>query len=413
MKLYGYSGEIMNNQSRMGLSDRYILFIALAFSTLILTTAFFYYRFSSRNMEELENGISRMTSQVQDEKTRLVMERISPEERKTVPLLTEALKRECTRTGGFLHVIIFSHTTDDNFFRVLETIQLSALQLNLPSKGAIVQEEGNGRYGQNPAASLRRGLTGTVLESTTYGDGATRWQNLYFPVTIGSTPGVIQFILSADIASSTEDRFRENLRSSVISLSVLSIVLVIIVAAGSLVFSHNYTLLIRNLSRSLMEAGGGNLGINLRPVQDEELDELAHSFNTLIEGLREREYREKELEQKLSEARNEPKNAAEENDKTAAAEKIDGDESLDMIFRIGVQAMKDNDLDSAISLFRTLTILKPDGFGSHFNLGVAYAKKADYDSSLKMFTRAREINPDYELTERYIEKVTTLKNRNG
>jgi tetratricopeptide (TPR) repeat protein len=83
-------------------------------------------------------------------------------------------------------------------------------------------------------------------------------------------------------------------------------------------------------------------------------------------------------------------------------------EPLGEMFRKGVEFMKENNLEDAVSIFRSIVLMKPEGHGSYFNLGVAYARLKNYRLSLEMFGKAREIKPDYELTLKYMEKVQKM-----
>ena len=125
--------------------------------------------------------------------------------------------------------------------------------------------------------------------------------------------------------------------------------------------------------------------INLNTAADQELSELALSFNSLIEEMRDLREKEKTI--------------------LLPAEK----DLLGDAFKQGVALLKDGDYINALHLFHTIIILKQESFGSYFNMGIAYAKLQDYDNSLPMFARAKALNPRYELTDSYIEKVNKLK----
>jgi tetratricopeptide (TPR) repeat protein len=92
-------------------------------------------------------------------------------------------------------------------------------------------------------------------------------------------------------------------------------------------------------------------------------------------------------------------------------QELETKDTMGDIFKFGVSLLKEHRLDESIALFRTLTILKPEGFGGYFNLGVAYAKKGRYAESIEMFKRALQANPRHELTLQYIEKVKHLQSR--
>jgi len=138
----------------------------------------------------------------------------------------------------------------------------------------------------------------------------------------------------------------------------------------------------------MRKAAEGELDISLKQTNDSDLNELALSFNTIVselKGLKEKESLIKDMEQK---------------------------DTLNDLFKYGVNMLKENKFDDSIHVFKTLSMLKPDGFGSYFNLGVAFARKKEYDNSLNMFRKALDSNPDHNLTTSYIEKVKRLQDIN-
>jgi tetratricopeptide (TPR) repeat protein len=137
----------------------------------------------------------------------------------------------------------------------------------------------------------------------------------------------------------------------------------------------------------MKKAAGGDLEVSLNPTEDVELNQLAQSFNTLIDELKDRT--EKAVQD---------------------AESAQDTEEAGAIFKTGVSLLKENRLEEAIAIFTTLTIIKPNGFGSFFNLGVAHAKKREYGKAIRMFEEAQRINPQFEVTAAYIEKVKRLQN---
>ena len=81
---------------------------------------------------------------------------------------------------------------------------------------------------------------------------------------------------------------------------------------------------------------------------------------------------------------------------------------FDDIFKIGVDYIKTNNFNDAEIIFRSLIVLKPDGFGSYYNMGVIFAKKKDYINALTMFSKALQMNPTHLLTQQYISKLTNF-----
>ena len=143
-------------------------------------------------------------------------------------------------------------------------------------------------------------------------------------------------------------------------------------------------MLITSLSGHMKKAAQGSLDISLNPVEDDDLNELAHSFNSIVSELKELNKKDKIIKQ------------------------LERDSSGDL-FNLGVNLLKEKNYNDAIAIFKALTIIKPNAFGSFFNLGVAYAKKKEYGFSFDMFERALNSNPGHELTLNYIEKVKRLQ----
>ena len=150
-------------------------------------------------------------------------------------------------------------------------------------------------------------------------------------------------------------------------------------------YSYNFSLLIKNLAAHMKKAATGE-EISLDTIDNDELNELAISFNDIVSGLKELKEKDKIITE------------------------LEKNHSFDDLFKFGVNLLKENELDNSIALFKTLTILKPEGFGGYFNLGVAYAKKKDYHTSLEMFGKALNSNSDHELTQKYIDRINRLKN---
>ncbi|HNX60162.1 MAG TPA: tetratricopeptide repeat protein, partial [Spirochaetota bacterium] len=166
---------------------------------------------------------------------------------------------------------------------------------------------------------------------------------------------------------------------------------------------------------------------------DEDLFELAMSFNTLVGELKEKERlisdlkakttaaqktvpsrdagREEEFSMRLKSLQAELSQALAEKDKMVA--ELEKNDELSESFRKGVDILKEGRTDEAQIIFSALTILKPDGFGAFFNLGVVYAKKRDYDRAISMFERAIRINPAHAIAAQYLDKVMRLKRDAG
>ncbi len=274
----------------------------------------------------------------------------------------------CSEEKGFYYILLFSKTSDENYFRLRGKVPLKKdfrLQIEI---GSVVKEEKSKNY-------LKEAQLSGIVEPEIYSNKGLYWQNVYFPFKVKRKTYIIQFIVSAsktEYLLSIYNRSNNNAKWIII---IVSIVMIIAAVIATIIFMHNYSLLIKNLSQYIEKAAKGDLNVSIKTINDDELNKLANSFNSLIHELK---------------------------DKSSS-------EPLSSIFATAVKCLKENNLDDAISLFKTITILRPEGFGSYFNLGVAFAKKKDYRQSLDMFNKALEINPQHELTGKYIRKVEKMR----
>jgi hypothetical protein len=352
------------------ISRAFITSTAVIFALLIITAAISFNYYMRKHSELLHDIIIDINSGMLLEKIDVVMDRLRQDETEVVADIKKMLADYCTEERGFLCVIIYTKTSDDNYFKVADIVKSSrniVLDLDKKSQVKELKEE---NY-------LKMALHRSIVEPKFYSQNGISWENVYSPFKTDDRTLVLQFLMSADRATSALDMFANSCRESRIVFSAVSGVLAVAVAIISLLFSHNFTLLIKNLSAYMNKAASGDLQVNLKTTDDQSLNELAQSFNSLIDELKDK------------------------------SDRPSADPYGDM-FREGVSRLKDEKIHEAMAIFTTLSIMRPEGFGSFFNLGVAQAKLKNYPLSLKMFTRARELNPGHELTDRYIDKVERL-----
>ena len=360
----------MKKGKKSHLSLTFITTTTIIFAVLILAIALAFNYFMRNNSSLLNDVITILNHDHLLEKADLVIDRLTLHEATDKDSVSSILKKYCTRDRGFLYVILYQKTADDNYFKIIDTIPVSkSLALDLKKK-SVVREIKDKNY-------LQEGLLHSTVEPRRYSQQGIYWQNVYVPFQPGRKKLILQFLISVEKSNEAVSSFNKNYNTVRLMFSILSGALILIILVLSLVFSHNVSLLITNLSLFMDKAASGELDINLNPSDDAGLNQLALSFNSLIEELKDK------------------------TDKTKA-------DPLAEIFREGVDRLKEKRPDDAIAIFHTLAIFRPTSFGNFFNLAIAYAMKKQYRLSLEMFRQARELNPAYDLTDRYIEKVEKL-----
>ncbi len=396
-----------------GISKKYITYITLIFSALIVGSSLLFHFITDYNQKTLKKTIDHYSGEAIHNKTETTLFYLNTPEPSAYSDFRQRIADRCTLDRGFLGVIIFSRTLDENFFRTMDIINLhSHLEIPLNIRD-VVKPSGRDNF-------LKKGLVRGLIDPEIQQNGTLFWQDAYFPQKIKNRDYVIQFMIASDSFPDAVGYYLDTIKFAKNGMIVFSIVLALTVIILSLVFIQQFRVLLEGLSLSFRKVAEGDLSVNINAPSESEFNELALSFNSLIEELREKETREKDLKEKIRITENEiqeQKNISEKiqsevqtNDPEPQTE---NEGPLDDLFRAGVSFMKENRLDDAAAIFRTLTIIKPDGFASHFNLGVAYARLKLYSVSLVMLQKAAELNPSYEMTQSYIDKVTRLITKNA
>lgn len=358
-------------KSSSALSRRFVMAIVLIISAMIVILSLAFHYILKTNILVIRQTLLQNNETTLIQKARRVTDMLKNVKGEK---LAENITRLCSSDHDFLYVIVFSKTADENYFKVREKIPLTtAFAVNIDTN-AVVQEDKDTNY-------LKKGLFGAIVDPQMRLTDGTYWQSVYTPLTVHQKTYVLEYFMSSAKTYAVLHEYSEEIARIKRFIMLLGLSLIACVFTAAFVFMHNFSLLITNLSKSMKKAASGHFDINLNTESDDELGELAHSFNGLIEELKAKEKNIHTLENR---------------------------DPLSDIFRTGVQFLKDNRLDDAVRLFTAITLLKPDGFGSYFNLGVAFAKKRAYDSSLAMFERAHDLNPSDELTAAYIDKVKRL-----
>jgi hypothetical protein len=352
------------------ISRTYITATAVVFSLLIITAALSFNWYIAQNAGLLKSIIMEINNDMLLGKIELVMDRLEQDRTEDAADIKKMIADFCTEEKGFLYAVIYARTSDDNYFKVIETVPISKnMTLNLEKK-SLVMEDKEINY-------LKKALHHALVDPALYSQDGLCWQNVYTPFIMGKKIMVLEFMLSAHRARDAIASFNQTGNQARFIFAAASAVLALAVIVLSLVSSHNFTLLITGLTEYMNKAASGDLDVNLKTTDDESLNQLAQSFNSLIDELRDR------------------------NDRPGTDPYAD-------IFRQGVTSLKENRLTEAVAVFTTLSMVRPEGFGSFFHLGVAHAKLKNYAVSLEMFARSKALNPGHELTDRYIDKVKKI-----
>lgn len=392
-------------EKRSVISRRFIIAISVIYSCLIIATSVSFNIIMARNTGILKDALASNSRDLFIGKIDALVERLKSKRAATSEDIKKELREYNAAAGDYIGVIIFTKTADENFFRIADTLIFHE-DLNLAiTKSEVVREQKDINY-------LKMGILHSAMDPDIYSQSGYVWQNVYYPYEVKNKKSVIQFLVSAARLQTTIDAYTAStgdVRTAMISITAILVLAVVIL---TIVFLQNYSLLIRNLSDFMKKAADGNLDVSLNETRDDELNQLALSFNTLIDELKDKTVKTlQEPETNTDQAHGE--SAPGQDEKTegdtgqAPAEEMDG---IGPIFATGVSMLKENRLDEAIAIFLTLTIMKPGGFGSVFNLGVAYAKNREYEKAIRMFEEAGRINPTFEVTSQYVDKIKKLLN---
>ncbi|MBN1495685.1 MAG: HAMP domain-containing protein [Spirochaetes bacterium] len=374
-------------EKRPIISRRFIIAISVIYSLLIIATAAAFHISVRKNAAILRDALATLGQELLLRRIEGHVSHLRSVSASTQGEIREALRSNPTAHADLFAVIIFTKTSDENYFRIADTIIFNRdLKLELP-RSAVVREKKEISY-------LKRGLLQPAVDPDIYAQGSYSWQNVFYPYELGRRKAVLQFMATAAHTREIIENYGEGSEKTRRFMAIFILFLVFAVIVLSVLFVQNYSLLIRNLSRYMKKAAEGDLDVALHPADDVELNQLALSFNTLIEELKDKTARGQEATVQTG---------------PSPAQETPEPEGPGTIFSTGVALLKENRLDEAIAIFTTMTIIKPNGFGSYFNLGVARAKKREYDAALSMFEKAREINPSYEVTASYIEKIKRLR----
>lgn len=289
--------------------------------------------------------------------------------------LSKAVERIPDRNEEMLNIAIFSKTGDDNFFELIDEFPLNDSFKTEAEKKRKLQQNSETNF-------LKKAVSGFEIDPLEKSSNGHIWKNGYFPCELKNRKLVIMIMASVE---STRRQLESHMEAVSFSKKII-----IASAAGFgiffiimiFIFINHFSMLVEKLSESLKKAATGHTGLSMNPQADSDLLDLASSFNTLVDELRE---------------------SKEKGEKPAMPD----------FFAEGVKLLKEENFDDSVALLRAHLFIRPDSFAAYFNIGVAYARLRKYDKSLAMFQKSLEINPSHELSRKYIDKINSLTASNA
>lgn len=367
------------NILKKGFSRNLLIGILSVFLLCVAILIISFYIIIEKNSKLLEAFISRTAQENALLVSTRFVEHIKNFRFSTFEKLESELRKSISFETSILGIIVFGRTSDEGYFRVLSKIVRNP-SFRVPfDKSAIVTLESGNQY-------LQRGLIRPTVDPTIHMDGSFAWRNVYHPYNFQNYT-VVLCVMVSSLGNLTALEDYNNSLSAIKKFLVIVYSIATVAVIGILVFFvYNYQLLLRHLAAAMQRAKAGDLSVNISVAGDDELSEIALSFNSLVEELKILK------EQKIN----------------ATDVKL-----LSVIFKMGVEKLKKGEYEDAVHLFSTFILVRPESFGGIFNLAVANAKLRRYDESLRLFDRALEINPNHELAILYRRKVIELKMRYG
>lgn len=409
-----------------GMSRRFVVIVSSVFIVSIILVAVAFRYVITENAGLVRTMLLSASEELLLEKTGAVMDRVRGGRYNRSADLAAALKNAAAGDPALLHILVFSRTSDDDYYRVLEKVPLNAaFRVEAEVKSVVTLEKEN--------EHLKKGVYAPTVDPSVYESDAFTWRAVYQPFRLKNRNLVVGFFSSAGRTASALTEYDASIRGIKRNVAVINAVAAALVALAVALFIQSYSLFLKNLAGYFGRASRGDLAVNISAPAGDEMQELAASFNGLIEEMRSLKEAAAQPpaarpQEAVAAGRSEegPPEAAQEpaveertpadqtpGEKPPAATDADANDPVDDMFKAGVRKLKEGDLDNAIHIFKALQVIRPGSFGSYFNLGVACARLRRYDEALEMFGRALEINPAHDLAKGYVEKVTQLKERYG
>jgi len=408
-----------------GMSRRFVIFVSSVFVVSIILVAVAFRYVITENAGLVRTMLLSGSEELLLEKTGAVMDRVRGGRYNHSADLAAALKNAAAGDPAMLHILVFSRTADDDYYRVLEKVPLNAaFRVEAEVKSVVTLER--------ETEHLKKGVYAPTVDPSVYDSGGFTWRAVYQPFRLKNRNLVVGFFSSAGRTASALAEYDASIRGIKRNVAVINAAAAALVALAVALFIHSYSLFLKNLAGYFGRASRGDLAVNISAPAGDEMQELAASFNGLIEEMRSlkeaaaqpaarapedavadsRSAEESPAAARESIAEESPAEGTSGEEPSAAPEAAASD-PVDEIFKAGVRKLKEGELDDAIHIFKALQVIRPGSFGSYFNLGVACARLRRYDEALAMFGKALEINPSHDLARGYVEKVTQLKERYG
>ena len=349
---------------RSTVSTRFVITTAVVYSViiiLILLSFLYILNISSGTLKEilLKNNETYILK-----KTGLIVERLNEKNIRNLKTLSKELKNYCSKDNDFLHVLIFSDTSDENYFKLQKEIQLNKSFKIKVARNKLIQETKDTNF-------MKTGLTQSVADPVIYSLNDQYYKNVYYPFTVKSNY-IIEFYISSSELITTLDDYSDKINTIKKYSVIVTACAIIVIIITTILFNYSFLVMIKNLSGHLKKVAEGSSNEDIPGIQDDDLNELAESLNGIFSELKSK----KDLTGEL--------------------------------FKSGVELLKQEQFADSIAVFKTILIYKPDTFGACFNLGVAYAKIRQYKLSAAMFEKALEANPGHKVTTDYISRVNRI-----
>jgi tetratricopeptide (TPR) repeat protein len=349
---------------RSTVSTRFVITTAIVYSVIIILIVLSFLYILTINSGILKDILLKNNDAYLLKKSSLIVDRLKEKKINNIKELSKELKEYCLKDNEFLYILLFSNTSDENYFKIQKKIPIDESFKITAEYNKLIQEKKDVNY-------LKTGFSKPVIDQTIYSSNNQYYKTVYHPILIKNNY-IIEFFISASDVIATLNDYSEKINIIKKYSVIIAASAVIIIIITTLLFNYSFSLLIKNLSGHLKKAAEGSLNLDMTNLKDDDLNELALSFNGIFSELKLKKDMPGEL------------------------------------FKMGVNLLKQENYNDSIAIFKTLLIIKPDTFGACFNLGVVYAKNRQYNLSLEMFEKALNANPGHEVTLDYITRVKRL-----
>jgi methyl-accepting chemotaxis protein len=284
----GYELESsVKNKRKPAFTKKFIIIITFIYSALIISTAFLFDRAVSMDSRTVQETIFESSSAILLEKTRMLADRAHRQNPGSIAGAAGILRSMAMEDHDILYIMIFSRTEDDNYFRLTEKFPVnSGLTMDVSEKEAVQDTES--------LSYLKEGLIRPAIDPEIYSRDHYSWQNVYHPLKVKKKTCAVQFMIKPSAYMKAADSFNSVITESRRAMLTVSAVLVLCVLVLTAIFSQNHSLLVKKLSEYMQKAASGNLDVNIKAAGDPELNELAASFNTLVEEMKTRKESQEE-----------------------------------------------------------------------------------------------------------------------